>query len=77
MYRGCIGIMEKKMETTGIIIGYILGLYRGYIGIVEKKLETTIANRGYRPMLQLTAACESLGKMSWPCGDVLISALSC
>ena len=35
-YRGYFGIMEKKMETTGI-----LGTYRGYIGIMEKKMETT------------------------------------
>ena len=28
-----IGIMEKKIETTGII-GYILGLYYGYRGII-------------------------------------------
>ena len=34
LYRGYIGIMEKKMETTII--------YRGYIGIMEKKMETTI-----------------------------------
>ena len=39
LYRGYIGIMEKKMETTK---GYI-GLYRGYIGIMEKKMETTKA----------------------------------
>ena len=31
LYRGDIGIMEKKMETLG-----------GYIGILEKKMETTI-----------------------------------
>ena len=31
--------MEKKMETTIGIIGYILGLYRGYIGIMEKKMK--------------------------------------
>ena len=36
-----IGIMEKRMETTGII-GVIYGLCRGYIGIMEKKMETTI-----------------------------------
>ena len=28
-------IMEKKMETTGIIIGVIQGLYTGYIGVVR------------------------------------------
>ena len=29
LYRGYIGIMEKKMETTTVIvIGYILGLYK-------------------------------------------------
>ena len=32
-----IGIMEKKMETIGIIWGYI-----GDMGIMEKKIETTI-----------------------------------
>ena len=40
VYWGYIGIMEKKMETTIIIIGY-MGL-RGYIGIMEKNMETTI-----------------------------------
>ena len=33
LYRGYIGIMEKKMETTV--------LYWGCIGIMEKKRETT------------------------------------
>ena len=28
LYRGYIGIMEKKIETT------ILGLYRGYVGVM-------------------------------------------
>ena len=45
LYRGYIGIMEKKMETTVMenqmeknmenemkYIGVILGLYRGYFG---------------------------------------------
>ena len=51
IYWGYIGIMEKKMETTGII-GVILGLYIvyivykgiywGYIGITEENMETTI-----------------------------------
>ena len=31
-YRGCIGIMEKKMETT-----IILERYRGCTGMMEKK----------------------------------------
>ena len=35
---GYKGIMEKKMETLGII----WGIYWGYIGIMEKKMETTI-----------------------------------
>ena len=47
--RSSIGIMEKKMETIGII-GVIYGLYRDsrgskghiYIRIMEKKRETTI-----------------------------------
>ena len=30
--RGYIGIMEKKMETTGIL-GIIEGIYRVYIGV--------------------------------------------
>ena len=34
-------IMEKKMETIGII-GLKLGLYWGYMGIMEKGMETTI-----------------------------------
>ena len=39
------GIMEKKMETIGIIgfiLGFIWGLYWGNIGIMEKKMETAI-----------------------------------
>ena len=42
---GYIGIVEKKMETIGIL-GVLLGLsrgyrvYWGYIGIMEKKRET-------------------------------------
>ena len=35
-----MGIMEKKMETIGII-GVIYGLYWGYMGIMEKKMEIT------------------------------------
>ena len=47
IYRGYIGIMEKKMETTimGLYrdyIGYVLGMYRGSIGIMEKKMESII-----------------------------------
>ena len=38
LYRGYIGIMEKKMETTIVYWGY----RGGYIGIMEKKMETTI-----------------------------------
>ena len=47
----CVGMMEKKMETTIIMghmgdyrvyVGVILGLYRGYIGIMEKKMETAM-----------------------------------
>ena len=50
-YRGHIGIMEKKMETTIVCWGYIgimekkmetTIVYWGYIGIMEKKMETTI-----------------------------------
>ena len=43
VYRSCIGIMEKKMETT--IMGHIgvIGVYYwSYIGIMEKKMEATI-----------------------------------
>ena len=48
IYRGFIGITEKKMETTimGLYrdyIGYVLGLYRGYIGIMEKKMEKLLS----------------------------------
>ena len=40
-YRGYVGIMEKKMETT--IMGDIgFRVYRGFIGIMEKKMETTV-----------------------------------
>ena len=34
VYRGYVGIMEKKIETTIV--------YWGYSGIMEKKMETTI-----------------------------------
>ena len=37
--------MVKKMETTGIIMGFI-GIIR-YLLIMEKKMETTIVYRGY------------------------------
>ena len=33
-YRGCIGRMEKKMETTIVDCGYTGGM--------EKKMETTV-----------------------------------
>ena len=36
-----LGIMEKKMETIGIMV------IQGYIGIMEKKMETTITIIGY------------------------------
>ena len=49
VYSGFIGIMEKKMETTGIMVvilglyrGYIYVVYRGFIMIMEKKMETTV-----------------------------------
>ena len=38
IYRGYVGIMEKKMKTTIVY----RGIYRGYVGIMEKKTETTI-----------------------------------
>ena len=37
-----IGIMENRMETTGIIRGYIGIIWGLYIGILENKMETTI-----------------------------------
>ena len=37
VYRGYIGIMEKKMETM-----IIMALYWCYTGIMENKMETTI-----------------------------------
>ena len=33
-YAGCTGIMEKKMETIGII-GMIQGLYRAYSPVIS------------------------------------------
>ena len=36
--------MEKKMETTIVNWGYILGFIQG---IMERKMETTIVNWGY------------------------------
>ena len=51
-YRGCTGIMEKNMETTGFgfrvrLVGFVpfgvaLGLYWGCIGIMQNKMETSI-----------------------------------
>ena len=38
MHWGYVGIMEKRMETIGII----QGLHRDHIGIMEKNMETTI-----------------------------------
>ena len=40
MIGGILGMMEKKMETTGII--GLQGRYWGDIGIMENKMETTI-----------------------------------
>ena len=39
---GDIGILEKKMETTGVIGGIwgLQGIYWGSMGIMEKKMET-------------------------------------
>ena len=34
LYWGCLGIMEKEMETTIV--------YGGYTGMMEPKMETTI-----------------------------------
>ena len=45
-----IGIMEKKMETTGII-GILLGLYWGYNGVMEKKMEATMVYWGYNGIM--------------------------
>ena len=45
LYRGYIGIMEKKVETTIV--------YWGDIGILEKKMETTIVYRGYIGIMEL------------------------
>ena len=49
LYRGYLGIMEKKMETLGAFKGICrdyIGLYRGYLGIMEKKMETLGAFKG-------------------------------
>ena len=40
-----VGIMEKKMETTGIIKG-LQGIYWGSVGIMEKKKEATVSDSG-------------------------------
>ena len=40
LYRGSIGIMEKRMEITIILV-----LYRGSFGIMENKMETTVVFR--------------------------------
>ena len=56
VYRGYIGIMEKKMETVIVFSGYIgimekrmetTIVFWGYMGIMEKKMETTIVYWGY------------------------------
>ena len=60
-YGGYIGIMEKKMETIGIIgniLGYKLGLYWGCIGIMKKQLET--ANSGESKENQMDHDMETL-----------------
>ena len=47
LFWGNIGIMEKKMETTIGIIGYILGLYWNRIlwyPIMENQMEKKIEN---------------------------------
>ena len=47
--RVILGIMEKKMETTGIIgVIYILGLYWGYIG--DNGKENGNYYLGFRPL---------------------------
>ena len=41
VYRGYIGIMEKKMETTMLGLGFrdILGFYGGITPIMENEME--------------------------------------
>ena len=41
VWKGYIGIMEKKMETVILNTLYIY-IYWHYIGMMEKKMETTI-----------------------------------
>ena len=41
IYMGYVGIVEKQMETTGII-GVILGLYRGLYRDDIGRMEATI-----------------------------------
>ena len=45
---GYFWIMEKKMETTILVLGFSGGIYRGYIWIMEKKMELTILVLGFR-----------------------------
>ena len=50
MYRGYIGRMEKKMETTtmayvGIMEKRMEATIVGYIGIMKKTMETTIVSQ--------------------------------
>ena len=49
LYRGYIGIMEKKMETV---------ICRGYMGIMEKNMETTTLYRGSTGS-RVVAVCHS------------------
>ena len=42
LYCGCIGIMEKNMETT---ISGSYAIHWVYIGIMEKKVETSVDTR--------------------------------
>ena len=44
VYWGCIGITEKKTETTIV--------YWGYTGIIEKKMETTRVYWGYTGIME-------------------------
>ena len=46
VYRGYIGIMEKKMETTMLSLGFrdILGFYRDITPIMENEMENNMEN---------------------------------
>ena len=68
------GIMEKKMETTIVYLGYIRIMekkmattivYWGYIRIMEKKMATTIVYLGYIRIMEKKMATTIIGYIQY------------